>query len=140
MRWLDASVCPTLFDSMECSPSGSSVHGILLATPWIAAHQIPQPIEFSRREYCSGLPFPSPGDLPDPGIKPKSTASPALEGGFFTTGKLPGKPQHWHQSLMGGLLALPSADPGSVLEDEASYTQCREIPLRKVLGSSCESD
>ena len=40
----------------------------------------------------------------------------------------------------GWMLALPSADPGSVLEDEASSTQCREIPLRKVLGSSCESD
>ena len=39
-------------------------------------------MEFSRQEYCSGFPFPSPGDLPDPGIKP---GSPALAGGFFTT-------------------------------------------------------
>ena len=115
-------------------------HVQLFATPWNIAHRAPLSTGLSRQEYCSGLPFPSPGDLPDPGIKPKSTASHVLEGGFFTTGKLPGKPQHWHQSLMGGLLALPSADPGSVLEDEASSTQCREIPLRKVLGSSCESD
>ena len=43
---------------------------------------------FPRQESWSGLPFPSPGDLPDPGIKP---ASPALAGGFFTT-ELPGKP------------------------------------------------
>ena len=44
---------------------------------------------FSRQEYWSGLPFPTPGDLPDPGIAP---ASPALAGEFFTT-ELPGKPQ-----------------------------------------------
>ena len=41
---------------------------------------------FSRQEYWSELPFPSPGDLPDPGIKPKSLTTPALAGGFFTTG------------------------------------------------------
>ena len=40
---------------------------------------------FSRQEYWSGLPFPSPGDLPDPGIKPASLMSPVLAGGFFTT-------------------------------------------------------
>ena len=42
-------------------------------------------MEFSRQEYWSRLPFPSPGDLPDPGIKSASLASPALSGGFFTT-------------------------------------------------------
>jgi len=45
---------------------------------------------FSRQEYCSGLPFPSPGDLPDPGIEPKSLESLAMVGGFFTTAP-PGK-------------------------------------------------
>ena len=40
---------------------------------------------FSRQEYWRGLPFPSPGDLPDPGIKPVSLASPAVAGRFFTT-------------------------------------------------------
>ena len=40
------------------------------ATPWTAAHQTPLSMESSRQEYWSGLPFPSPGDLPDPGIKP----------------------------------------------------------------------
>ena len=40
---------------------------------------------FSRKEYCSGLPCSSPGDLPDPGIKPASLTSPALAGGFFTS-------------------------------------------------------
>jgi len=46
---------------------------------------------FSRQECWSGLPFSSPGYLPDPGIEPVSLASAALEGGFFTT-KPPGKP------------------------------------------------
>ena len=45
---------------------------------------------FPRQEYWSELPFPSPGDLPDPGIKPMSLASPALAGGLFTTSQ-PGK-------------------------------------------------
>ena len=53
-----------LCNPLDCSPPGSSVHGILQARYW------------------SGLPFPSPGDLPDPGIEP---ASPALAGKFFTT-------------------------------------------------------
>ena len=48
----------------------------LLATPWIVAHQAPPSMAFSRQEYWSGLPFPSPGDLPDPGIKPGSPALP----------------------------------------------------------------
>ena len=46
---------------------------------------------FSRQEYCSGLPFPSPWNLPDPGIEPKSLESLAMVGGFFTTAP-PGKP------------------------------------------------
>ena len=44
----------------------------LFATPWTVAHQVPLSIEFSRQEYCSGLPFPSPGDRPDLGIEPGS--------------------------------------------------------------------
>ena len=48
-------------------------------------------MEFSRQEYWSGLPYPTPGDLPDAGIEPASLVSPALAGGFFTAG-LPGKP------------------------------------------------
>ena len=59
----------------------------LFATPCTVARQAHPSMEFSRQEYWSGLPFPSPGDLPDPGIKP---LSPALAGGFFTT-EPPGK-------------------------------------------------
>ena len=45
-----------------------------LGTPWTVAHQAPLFMGFSRQEYWSGLPFPSPGDLPDPGIEPGSPA------------------------------------------------------------------
>ena len=61
---------PILCDAMDCSPPSSSVHAI------------------SQQEYWSGLPFPPPGDLPDPGIKPASPASPTLAGRFFTTESL----------------------------------------------------
>ena len=59
--------CLTFCDFMDDSPPGSSVQG------------------FPRQEYWCGLPFPSPGDLPDPGIEPVFLASPALAGEFFTS-------------------------------------------------------
>ena len=68
-----------------------SVMSNFLQTPWTQAQQTPLSMEFSRQEYWSGLLCPLPGDLPDPGIKLQSPASPALAGGFFTT-VLPGKP------------------------------------------------
>ena len=46
----------------------------LFVTPWTLAHQAPPSMGFSGQEYWSGLPFPSPGDLPDPGIEPRSPA------------------------------------------------------------------
>ena len=46
----------------------------LFVTPWTVAHWAPPSMEFSRQEYWSGLPFPSPGDLPNPGIEPGSPA------------------------------------------------------------------
>ena len=80
-----------------CSVSLSHVR--LFAAPWTVALQVPLSMEFPKQDYWSGLPFPSPGDLPSPGIEP---ASPALAGGFFTT-EPPGK------SLMmdsGGLIPM----------------------------------
>ena len=59
----------------------------LFVTPWAVAHQAPLSMGFPRQEYWSGLPFPSPGDLPDPGIE---QASPVLAGRLFTT-VIPGK-------------------------------------------------
>ena len=54
------------------------------STPWTSCQALLS-MEFSRQEYWSGLPFSSPGDIPDPGIEPKSLESPFLVGGFFTT-------------------------------------------------------
>ena len=64
----------------------------LFATPWTVAHHAPLSMGFSRQEYWSGLPFPSPEDLPYPGIEPTSPMSPALAGGFFTA-EPPEKPK-----------------------------------------------
>ena len=102
--------CLILRDPMDCSPPDSCVHGILqarilewvaisfsdawkwrlsrvrlLAIPWTAAYQAPLSMGFSRQGYWSGCPFPSPGDLPNPGIEPVSLMSPALAGDFFTS-------------------------------------------------------
>ena len=63
-----------------------SLSGVqLFEPPQTAACQAPVSTGFSRQEYCSGLPFPPPGDLPDPGIKPTSHVSLVLAGRFFTT-------------------------------------------------------
>ena len=77
-QWLQS--CPTLCDPMDYNPPGSPVHGI------------------SPAEYWSGMPLTPSWDLPDPGVKPTSLASPALAGMFFTTEPL-GKPSRNHDSL-----------------------------------------
>ena len=60
-------------------------HVPLFATPWTVAGQAPLSMGIFQQKYWSGLPFPSPGDLPDPGIKPAYLFSPALAGRFFVT-------------------------------------------------------
>ena len=107
--------CLTLCDPIDGSPPGSTIPGILqsrtlewvaisfsnawkwkvkvksishvrlFATPWTLVCQAPLSMEFSRQEYWNGLPFPSPGDLTDPGTELESLLSPALAGGFFNT-------------------------------------------------------
>ena len=55
----------------------------LFATPWTETSQAPLSVRFFKQEYWSELPFPPPGDLPDPGIKPASPGPPTLAGGFL---------------------------------------------------------
>ena len=62
----------------------------LFAIPLTGVRQTPLSMEFSRQEHWRGLPFPTPGDLPKPAVELESLESPALAGGFFTTGP-PGK-------------------------------------------------
>ena len=81
-----AQLCLTLFDPMAYT-----------------AHQAPLDMEFSKQEYWSGLPFPTPGDLPDPGIEPVFPIAPALADGFFTTEPtgMPSSPQTMWKSYRG---------------------------------------
>ena len=65
-------------------------HVQLFASLWTVAHQTPLSMGFSRQEYWNRLPFPTSGDVPDPGVKPTFLVSPALAGELFTT-ELPGK-------------------------------------------------
>ena len=71
-------------DNWVCCVLSRFSHVQLFATLWIVAQQAPLSVGFSRQEYWSGLPFPTPRDLPHPGIKPASLASPALAGKIFT--------------------------------------------------------
>ena len=116
-------------------------HVRLFVTPWTIAYQAPPSVQFSRQEYWSGLPFPSPGSLPDPRIKPRSptlqadalTSEPPgklkstgvgcyflLQGIFLTQGSNPGLP-HCRQMLYRlshqGSLTLPN------------HTQLANFPL-----------
>ena len=74
-------------------------HVRLFATPWTVPYQAPLSMGLSRQEYWSGLPFPSPGDLPDPGIEP---GSPALQADALTS-EPPGRPD-FHEMYFNKLL------------------------------------
>ena len=132
--------CLTPWNPMDCSFPGSSVHGILQARIW------------------EGLPFPFPGDLPDPGIEPMSLMSPALAGRFFTTSTTweaqfsfyrwanwsPERPQQTivvsFRLLPAGCLSLPSLALEEFLdkEGEAWLWHCPGLPhTQKSVGSQC---
>ena len=65
------------------------------ATPWTVAYEVPLPMEFSRQDYWSGLPFPSPGDLPYPGIEPRSPALQADNFSIWATGEALTSPKYF---------------------------------------------
>ena len=78
-----------ILDGTVCQSEVKSLSRVrLFVTPWTIAHQAPLSMGFSRQEYWSGLPFPSPGDLPDPGIELRS---PTLQADGLASA-LPGKP------------------------------------------------
>ena len=98
-------------------------------TPWTIAHQAPLPAGFSRQEYWSGLPVASPGDLPDPGIKP---VSPALQADSLLS-EPPGKP-----ILREAKLRLRNACPGSLIVTGGAWRppltrQCTSSPKRTTI-------
>ena len=85
------------------------------------AHQAPLSMGFSRQEYWSGLPFCSPGDLPDPGMEPASLLPPALAGKFFTT-QSPVYPPDWLALALGATRAPPQG-------------LCSQLPVYVLKGS-----
>ena len=125
--------CPTLCNPTDSSSPGSPVPGILQArtpewgaisfsnacmlscftrvrfraTPWTAAHQAPLSTGFSRQEYWSGLLFPIPGNLPDPGKEAEFPAAPALAGRFFTTEP----PAHPNRGITSSVHVAPKPEP-----------------------------
>ena len=95
----------------------------LFVIPWTVDLQVPLSMGFLRQEYCSGLPFPSPGNLSYPGIEP---TSPALPGGFFIT-ETPGKPTMEYHSVIKKneimLIATTWMDLEIVILTEVSQTE-----------------
>ena len=84
-RELSSLLTRTLTLQDQCLCVSYFSHVQFFATPWTVARQAPLFMGFSRQEYWGGLPFPSPGDLPDQQIEHTSTVSPALASGFFTS-------------------------------------------------------
>ena len=105
-----------LFTPVLCAQSLSRVQ--LFVTPWTTAHQAPLSMGFSRQEYWRGLPCPPPGDLPHPGIKPRS---PALQANSLPS-EPPGKPKN---TRMGRLSLLQQI----FLTQESTwdFLHCRQI-------------
>ena len=105
------------------------------ATPWTVAHQAPPSVGFARQEYWSGLPFPSPGDLPDPGIEPRS---PALQADALPSDP-PGEPQSL--GLPNPLSSYSSSHPqgglfGEDRREENKVKWRRQARATPVSGSS----
>ena len=99
----------------------------LSVTPWTVACPPPLSIACSRQDYWSGLPFPSPGDLPNPGIKPASPVAPVLAGRFLTT-EPPGKPIYFIPSINSGYMSLP-VHPTTTLSPSVFMLVCGAYPL-----------
>ena len=100
------------------------------ANPWIVAHQAPLPMGFSRQEYWSGVPFPPPGNLPNPGIKPTSLTSPELAGRFFTITGL-----GWVLNPMTDVCKRPCEDT-KILKYKEEIDIDRECFLKFLLSSA----
>ena len=94
--------------------------------PWTVAHQAPLSRGFPRQEYWSGLPFPSLGDLPKPGIK---LESPALAGGFFTTESPEKSPTDYSAIKKNGILpfAAKRMDLKGIMVSEISQRKTNTI-------------
>ena len=123
----------------------------LSSTPQTVADHAPLSMGLSRQEYWGGLPFPSPGNLPRPGIEPLSLKSPALAGRFFTTSAMWEAPwwtvllslsvmsdSLWPRGLQCAKLTCPSPTPGGCSNSCPSSWWCRPTISSSVVSfSSC---
>ena len=103
---------------------------VSFVTPWTVAQEAPLSMGFTRQEYWSGLPFPSPADLPNPGIKPRS---PALAGRFFIA-EPPGKPRVRWGSSKGMIRGQPRPRPGCRMQQSLGVETV--IPRDKKIKSA----
>ena len=109
-----------------------------LFDPWTVAHQAPLSVGFSRQEYWSGLPFPTPGDLSDPGIKPAYLVPPTLAGGFTTeplgkpkNEKTTSPPPHTHTQHLASLYSgVPNIALRQVLKEGFPEEVTPQFPLK----------
>ena len=119
-------------------------HLRLFATPWTVALQAPPSMGFPRQEYWSGLPFPIPGDLPKPGIKPASLVSPALAGEFsvLVAGTKGVGGRKWvivglSEILQNPILLIqgppPLSSPDAVTENSRTQTPRQSRPSQLIL-------
>ena len=116
----------------------------LFAAPWTVAYKAPQSMEFSRQEYWSGLPFPFPGNLPNPGIKPAFLMSPALACEFFITSATWEAAIYFskslHQSYKEHLVGYGNLLQGLFLTQGSNLRlRCRQIPYPLTLLGSPNS-
>ena len=106
----------------------------LFSTPWTVAYQARPPMGFSRQEYWNGLPFSSPGDLPDPGIEPRS---PALRVGVLPS-KPAGKSNKHSKTIKGGGWALPKSNISHSRSQKTSMTTHAQKGSLEVKGEWCQ--
>ena len=94
----------------------------LFATPWTVAYQAPPSMGFSRQEYWSGLPFPSPGDLPNPGIEP---GSPTLQADALPS-EPPGKPRWALNQLNEGEKNVEEKTESKIIFHKVLHLKCSD--------------
>ena len=100
------------------------------ATPWTLAHQTPPSMGFYRQEYWSGLPFPSPGDLPNPGIEPRS---PTLQADSLPA-EPPGKPISYINSTYRDSLALEFMK----IIHKFTFMKMNPYSVVRIMGNLCK--
>ena len=112
---------------------------LTLCNPMDCSLQAPYSMEFSRQEYWSGLPYPSPGDLSNLGIKPGSLASPALEGSFFNhwaTCEALSQSNPWWSHLLPNFIS--QAIPSCELQMHIQLPACFTLGASECSDSACQ--